>query len=180
MASELANDPFEWVQGILSLREDCLLYVLKLIVRGQNLFYVNSTSYLKSIRMETTDPILIKMDQYVEKWKSSQDSRHIFLSCYRLMSSNMIAAIKNDEFHDTDWVKKLLHRFADYYFESLTYDSTDSLIKYFIEFKESDDHKDAFNAIKDVLLTKEASLEEDIKWYHYNYAKVHAKSLLNK
>ena len=31
--------------------------------------------------MELTDPVLMKMGQYVEKWKSYQDSRLVFLSC---------------------------------------------------------------------------------------------------
>ncbi len=76
--------------------------------------------------MATTDPVLSKMDQYVAKWKSAQDSRYVFLSCYYLMSSNMILALENNEFHDEIWVKKLLNHFADYYFNSLTcYDCGD-------------------------------------------------------
>jgi len=69
--------------------------------------------------METNDPVLIKMGQYLEKWKSSNDSRHVFLSCYRMMSSNMIDSLRNAEFHDSEWVNKLLNRFANYYFDSL-------------------------------------------------------------
>lgn len=67
-----------------------------------------------------------------------------------------------------------------YYFETLTYDATDSLIKYSIEFSDQDIHQQAFQDIKSVLIRKEYSLKEDIKWYHYNYSKVHAKQLLNK
>lgn len=70
--------------------------------------------------MKPTDPVLKKMKQYVDEWKSNSDSRHVFLSCYHLMSINMVTAIKNEEFHDTAWVDKLLHHFADYYFDSLT------------------------------------------------------------
>lgn len=69
--------------------------------------------------MQTTDTVLIKMGQYVEKWKTCNDSRHVFLSCYHMMSSNMSSALQNNEFHDTVWVNELLNRFADYYFESL-------------------------------------------------------------
>ncbi len=76
--------------------------------------------------MATTDPVLIKMSEYVEKWKSSKDSRYVFLSCYSMMSTNMISAIDKREFHDEVWVKKLLNHFADYYFKSLTcYDCGD-------------------------------------------------------
>ena len=70
--------------------------------------------------MQASDPVLIKMGEYVDKWKACQDTRYIFLSCYHAMSSNMVAAIDKGEFQDTVWVSKLLHRFADYYFESLT------------------------------------------------------------
>lgn len=80
--------------------------------------------------MEPTDPILIKMDQYVNEWKSSQDYRHVFLNCYQLMSANMMAAVEQNEFHDSVWVDKLLHRFVDYYFDGLTcYDCGDQTPK---------------------------------------------------
>jgi len=69
--------------------------------------------------MNTIDPVLTKMGQYVEKWKSSSDSRYVFLSCYQMMSTNMIGSIRNSEFHDTEWVNELLNRFANYYFDSL-------------------------------------------------------------
>jgi hypothetical protein len=35
------------------------------------------------------------------------------------MTSNTLAAIRQQEFRDTGWVDGLLHRFADYYFEAL-------------------------------------------------------------
>ncbi|WP_211206524.1 DUF5995 family protein [Aequorivita sublithincola] len=59
------------------------------------------------------------MGQYIEQWKSIKDSRLVFLNCYHLMSTNMVSAISNNEFHDTLWVNKLLRRFANYYFEGL-------------------------------------------------------------
>ncbi len=76
--------------------------------------------------MQPTDPILVKMDQYLKQWKSSKDSRCVFLNCYHLMSMNMVSAIIRKEFHDTHWVDKLLHSFANYYFDSLAcYDCGD-------------------------------------------------------
>lgn len=76
--------------------------------------------------MSPTDPVLVKMVQYTDDWKAAKDSRYVFLSCYHLMSMNMVSAISNNEFHDSVWVNKLLHRFADYYFDSLTcYDCGD-------------------------------------------------------
>ncbi len=70
--------------------------------------------------MQVTDPVLVKMDHYLHNWKSVQDPRHVFLSCYKMMSANMVLAIKRKEFNDLVWVNKLLTRFANYYFESLT------------------------------------------------------------
>ncbi len=70
--------------------------------------------------MKANDPVLEKMGTYVEKWKSINDSRFVFLSCYHLMSSNMIRAIESGEFNDPEWVEELLHLFADYYFEGLS------------------------------------------------------------
>ncbi|MCZ4317508.1 DUF5995 family protein [Aequorivita viscosa] len=76
--------------------------------------------------MSPTDPVLVKMARYADDWKATKDSRHVFLSCYHLMSTNMVSAINNNEFHDSAWVNTLLHRFADYYFDSLTcYDCGD-------------------------------------------------------
>src|SRR5690554_1596663 len=69
--------------------------------------------------MKNSTAVLSKMEQYLDQWKSCNDSRLIFLNCYYLMSSNMVQAINNNEFHDTVWVNKLLCRFADYYFENL-------------------------------------------------------------
>ncbi|MEM0518008.1 MULTISPECIES: DUF5995 family protein [Aequorivita] len=69
--------------------------------------------------MNTSDQVLAKMNQYVAEYKTAKDLRYVFLSCYNLMSANMVSAINNNEFHDTVWVNALLRRFADYYFNSL-------------------------------------------------------------
>lgn len=70
--------------------------------------------------MNANDPVLNKMGVFVERWKTANDSRYVFLSCYSMMSSNMIVALEKNEFYDSKWVGKLLHRFADYYFDSLS------------------------------------------------------------
>lgn len=72
--------------------------------------------------------VLRRMDQYLAGWQQAGDQRHVFLSCYRLMTANMLRAIEADRFHDRHWVHTLLHRFADYYFEALTcYDCGDAV-----------------------------------------------------
>ena len=75
--------------------------------------------------METTnDRVLQQMQALIQKWTASQDSRRIFLSCYQLMTQNMLEAVDHDQFYDSNWVHRLLNRFADYYFIALdAYDS---------------------------------------------------------
>jgi hypothetical protein len=70
--------------------------------------------------MSNSQLILNKMDQRIQEWKSCQDSRYVFLSCYKMMSANMLVALSKNEFHDSVWVGKLLNRFADYYFDGLS------------------------------------------------------------
>ena len=47
------------------------------------------------------------------------DARAVFLGCYQLMTSSTLGAVSRSEFHDSAWVNRLLHRFADYYFVAL-------------------------------------------------------------
>lgn len=63
--------------------------------------------------------VLDKMDSFIESWETSNDSRQIFLKCYRLMTANMFLALEKDVFHDPVWINTLLHRFANYYFDAL-------------------------------------------------------------
>lgn len=59
------------------------------------------------------------MDQYLAGWQETDDQRHVFLSCYRMMTANMLLALEGEYFNDKQWVNTLLHQFADYYFEAL-------------------------------------------------------------
>jgi hypothetical protein len=65
------------------------------------------------------------MQSLIDQWegpggiKDPLDHRVVFLKCYSLMTGNMLAAIDRQEFHDSAWVGRLLHRFADYYFIAL-------------------------------------------------------------
>jgi hypothetical protein len=63
--------------------------------------------------------LLGKMFTRVENWKAGADTRYIFLNCYGLMSRNMIRALEEGQFRDRRWVDRLMHHFADYYFEAL-------------------------------------------------------------
>ena len=65
------------------------------------------------------DPAVMQMQSLVQRWNEEADQRAIFLRCYMMMTQNMLTAIDQGEFHDDDWVDRLLHRFADYYFNAL-------------------------------------------------------------
>lgn len=64
-------------------------------------------------------PVLEQMQSWIDRWENAQDRRAIFLSCYSMMTRNMLIALENGEFLDAVWVNDLLHRFADYYFIAL-------------------------------------------------------------
>ncbi|MCU0498297.1 MAG: DUF5995 family protein [Anaerolineae bacterium] len=66
-----------------------------------------------------TQPVINQMQTLIDGWNQIGDRRAIFLTCYAMMTQNMLNAVEKWEFHDGEWVKKLLHRFADYYFEAL-------------------------------------------------------------
>lgn len=63
--------------------------------------------------------ILERMLEMIKYWEDQSDQRAIFLNCYSMMTRNMLSAIEQGEFNDSEWVDRLLHRFADYYFAAL-------------------------------------------------------------
>jgi len=65
--------------------------------------------------MNVTD----RMQVQIKVWEQKKDPRSIFLSCYQMMTDNMLKAIDQERFHDQVWVRTLLHQFADYYFNAL-------------------------------------------------------------
>jgi hypothetical protein len=60
-----------------------------------------------------------RMQVQLQQWENDSDRRAVFLSCYRLMTNNMLQAIQASEFHDREWVDNLLNHFAGYYFNAL-------------------------------------------------------------
>lgn len=64
--------------------------------------------------------VITRMRTRVERWQKAADRRADFLHCYMLMTGNMLKALEAGEFEDQEWVNRLLHRFADYYFEALS------------------------------------------------------------
>lgn len=71
-------------------------------------------------------PVLDRMRRQLRRWEDEGDLRSIFLGCYSMMTENMLHAVDRGRFRDPEWVDRLLHRFADYYFDALTaYDAGD-------------------------------------------------------
>jgi ribosomal protein S18 acetylase RimI-like enzyme len=60
-----------------------------------------------------------RMQRLIAEWEREANPQAIFLSCYQRMTSNVLAALKHEEFQDPKWVHHILDRFADYYFEAL-------------------------------------------------------------
>jgi hypothetical protein len=69
--------------------------------------------------MVDTSPAIIRMQFLLEQWEPLSDLRSIFLSCYTMMTRNMLSCIHDGKFHDPDWVNGLLEHFAGYYFAAL-------------------------------------------------------------
>lgn len=65
-------------------------------------------------------PIIARMRSVCRGWDAAADQRSIFLTCYAMMTANMLAGIDRREFDDPDWVDHMVQRFAGYYFDALT------------------------------------------------------------
>ncbi len=64
-------------------------------------------------------PVVARMQSLILGWKEATNPQAVFLSCYKMMTGNMLDAIERHEFRDPAWVSRLLHCFADYYFVAL-------------------------------------------------------------
>jgi len=63
-----------------------------------------------------------RMAGLIREWEGAADRRAFFLSCYALMTRNVLSAVDAGDFRDPPWVSGLLDRFADYYFAALEND----------------------------------------------------------
>ena len=64
-------------------------------------------------------PVVVRMQSLIKQWQAVSDQRAVFLTCYMMMTSNMLSAIDEHKFVNPTWVDGLLNRFADYYFVAL-------------------------------------------------------------
>ena len=69
--------------------------------------------------MAANQPVTDRMQALIDTWEAAHDQRVVFLSCYAMMTRNMLAALEQGDFQDAVWVSTLLHRFADYYFDAV-------------------------------------------------------------
>lgn len=60
-----------------------------------------------------------RMREIAASWEAAADQRSVFLACYGMMTRNTLDAIAQGEFTNPEWVKRLLRRFAEYYFAAL-------------------------------------------------------------
>lgn len=63
--------------------------------------------------------VIDRMQRCIARWDAAGDDKALFLRCYCLMTGNVIAAVQQRDFHDPEWVDRLMHRFAEYYFVAL-------------------------------------------------------------
>ncbi len=64
-------------------------------------------------------PLIAQMQTVTHRWEEAADQRSIFLTCYTMMTANMLAAVESHEFDDPVWVDHLINHFAGYYFDAL-------------------------------------------------------------
>ena len=69
--------------------------------------------------MRSNPPVIQQMQNLIKEWEAAGDDKALFLRCYIMMTSNVLEAVDQQEFHDSPWVVGLLEHFADYYFEAL-------------------------------------------------------------
>lgn len=69
--------------------------------------------------MNSDNIVLIRMQKQLQSWEEQNDARLIFLSCYQMMTTNVMAALADQTFEDTAWVKHLMENFAEVYFLAL-------------------------------------------------------------
>jgi hypothetical protein len=65
------------------------------------------------------DPVLDQMQALITRWQANADERAVFLTCYRMMTGNVLTALQSGQFNDPAWVDRLMRRFANYYFTAL-------------------------------------------------------------
>jgi hypothetical protein len=69
--------------------------------------------------MDEGERVLARMNDLLKTWEATRDRRLVFLTCYRMMTENITAAVEARDFEDPEWVNTLMINFADLYFRAL-------------------------------------------------------------
>jgi hypothetical protein len=88
-------------------RDSCAMFV----------FILGTSS--REEEMQVQSSAVDRMQDRIDRWDRAGDPRAVFLSCYALMTCNMLNALDAGEFADAAWVSHLLQHFACYYFDAL-------------------------------------------------------------
>jgi hypothetical protein len=106
---------------------------------------------------------LDRMQAQLQKWEQATDRRTIFLSCYVMMTRNMLAALQDGFFIDSSWVLQLLDHFADYYFHALeAYESGDLPSHEIWKFTFDASNQEATHTLQNLLLGVNAHISYDL------------------
>jgi hypothetical protein len=81
--------------------------------------FSNLTAGNEHNNSEVDNPDVRRMQALIAQWEAVADQRATFLTCYLMMTRNMLSALQQHEFNDDAWVHELLHHFANYYFTAL-------------------------------------------------------------
>jgi hypothetical protein len=112
--------------------------------------------------MSTASAIIPRMHALSDEWENRQDRRAIFLRCYSMMTANMLQAIDEGRFEDREWVDRLMHRFADYYFDALAcYDCGEDVPEVWKDVHESAARHD-LHVLQHLLLGVNAHINYDL------------------
>jgi flagellin-specific chaperone FliS len=109
------------------------------------------------------DPVLARMKGLLGDWESAKDRRLIFLTCYELMTQNILAAIEAKDFEDVNWVATLMENFAGYYFHALEVyedDQANSPAAWRIAFKAA--HDPRTHVLQNLVLGVNAHINYDL------------------
>jgi hypothetical protein len=111
----------------------------------------------------TEAPVMARMQSLINQWEEEQNKQATFLSCYQMMTNNVLAAIEQGEFKDNAWVRELLRRFADYYFVALeAYERDPSAAPRVWQLTHSTAHDPRSLAIENLLLGVNAHINYDL------------------
>lgn len=69
--------------------------------------------------MRSSHQLTARMAEQIARWERASDRRAVFLSCYRLMTLNMLSGVEQGRFRDGAWTGALIENFAGYYFAAL-------------------------------------------------------------